>query len=184
MDAGGVSRVREIALDTGPGLSKLDSWRPAAKEADMNRSLCFVIVAAAALLSATCGGTSPTSPGSTALTPLPHSMKGYELYSWQSAGSWKFALITGTDRSKTIDEITTGQDTASDITVRVSADGVDAVKQQLGRLPAKESISWIGRATRQQWQLPAGPFELPPAPMLVAVTSYCRQLSLDLQVLP
>jgi hypothetical protein len=39
------------------------------------------------------------------VSALPGSMKGYELYSWQDKDGWHFTLITGTDRSKTLEEI-------------------------------------------------------------------------------
>lgn len=45
---------------------------------------------------------------------LPHLMKGYELYSWSEVGKWRFTLITGTNRNKTIDEIVTEQDFISE----------------------------------------------------------------------
>ena len=32
-------------------------------------------------------------------------MKGYELYSWQEGGQWKFSVLIGTNRKKTLDEI-------------------------------------------------------------------------------
>src|SRR2546423_13466191 len=36
---------------------------------------------------------------------LPHSMKGYELYSWKSRGEWHFSLLIGTNRLKTFSEV-------------------------------------------------------------------------------
>ena len=36
-------------------------------------------------------------------------MKGYELYSWQDGGQWKFSLLVGTNREKTLEEIPAGQ---------------------------------------------------------------------------
>ena len=36
---------------------------------------------------------------------LPHSMKGYELYSWKSRGEWLFSLLIGTNRLKTFREV-------------------------------------------------------------------------------
>ena len=33
------------------------------------------------------------------------SMKGYELYTWQEGGQWYFALLEGTNRLKTDEEI-------------------------------------------------------------------------------
>ena len=43
--------------------------------------------------------------------PLPHSFKGYELYSWQQDNQWNYTLITGTNRDKTVEEIITGNNT-------------------------------------------------------------------------
>ena len=45
---------------------------------------------------------------------LPHSMKGYELYSWSEDGKWRFTLITGTNRNKTLEEIVSEQDFISE----------------------------------------------------------------------
>jgi len=63
-----------------------------------------------------------------------HSMKGYELYSWQSDGNWFFSLLIGTNRMKTIEEIT-------DPVMRL--EGVDALKVQLEKLPVGEFVSWF-----------------------------------------
>jgi hypothetical protein len=46
--------------------------------------------------------------------PIPHSMKGYDLYSWLSGGQWNYALITGTNRNKSPDEIMYGADILND----------------------------------------------------------------------
>ncbi len=35
-----------------------------------------------------------------------YSMKGYELYAWQSEGRWLFSLLPGTNRTKTVVEVT------------------------------------------------------------------------------
>ena len=149
------------------------------------KAFSFVLMATTAILASACGGPSSTTSPTTLASALPQQMKGYELYSWQSGGAWTFVLMTGTDRSKTVEEITTGPDTATaDSWVKVSALGVDELKGQLRRLPLNESISWIGRQTREQWMLPAGPLELPPATMLDAVSAYCREAGLNLHVLP
>ncbi len=145
----------------------------------------LVLLAAAALVVGACGGsTSSTTSPTTPLSALPHQAKGYELYSWQTGNAWTFVLMTGTDRSKTVEEITTGPDATTDAWVKVSSQGMEAVKSQLSRLPANESISWIGSQTRAQWQLPAGPLALPPPTTVDAVTAYCRSLGLNLHVLP
>jgi hypothetical protein len=79
----------------------------------------------------------------TAVDKLPHSMKGYELYSWEEGGQWRFALITGTNRIKTMEEITSTEDYISEngwVNIRVV--GVDAVKDVLIKLPTGESVFW------------------------------------------
>ena len=150
----------------------------------MNRVLCLGLLATMALLAAGCGGTSAATSPTIPLSPLPHQMKGYELYSWQSGNTWNFVLITGTDRTKTVEEITTGSDTTTDSWVKVSAVGTDGINSQLRRLPTGESVAWIGAETRQQWSAPAGPLALPPVTIVDAVTAVCRDLGLHLQVLP
>jgi hypothetical protein len=50
----------------------------------------------------------------TAVYELPHSMKGYELYSWSEDSQWHFTLITGTNRNKTLEEIISNEDFISE----------------------------------------------------------------------
>ena len=155
----------------------------------MGKPFRLVLLAGHLFIAACAGSSPPTSPS--AFSPaLPHQSKGYELYSWQSGGTstsnviWTFVLITGTDRSKSIDEITSGPDAVTAAWVKVSAQGTDGLTSQLNRLPRDESIVWIGPQTREQWQLPTGPLELPPAAVLDSITGYCKQIGLNLQVLP
>jgi len=84
---------------------------------------------------------------------LPHSFKGYELYSWEEEGQWHFTLITGTNRIKTIEEITSKGDFISETGwVKIQVVGADAIKDVLSRLPEGESVFWcdelhIGQST-------------------------------------
>jgi hypothetical protein len=88
-----------------------------------------------------------------AVDELPHSMKGYELYSWLEEGQWHFTLITGTNRIKTIEEITSKGDFISETGwVKIQVVGADAIKDVLSRLPEGESVFWcdelhIGQST-------------------------------------
>jgi hypothetical protein len=50
----------------------------------------------------------------TTIDKLPHSIKGYELYSWSEYSQWHFTLITGTNRSKTLREIISIEDIVSE----------------------------------------------------------------------
>jgi hypothetical protein len=89
--------------------------------------------------------------------------------------------MTGTNRLKSVAEITTGTGTA-DNWVRLSADSVEGIKQHLRRLPRNEGVTWIGKQTRERWRIPAGPLELPPTGIVDALKAYCKQLGLNLQV--
>lgn len=65
-------------------------------------------------------------------------MKGYELYSWKVKGKWHYSLLSGTNRVKSFDEITTNR------TIRV---GDAALKSELKNLPKGEEVFWTaGRA--------------------------------------
>jgi hypothetical protein len=97
----------------------------------------------------------------TAVDKLPHSMKGYELYSWEEGDQWRFTLITGTNRIKTMEEITSDKDFISEIGwVNIHVVGVDAIKDVLIKLPQGESVFWcdelhIGQTMEQiNLQLP------------------------------
>lgn len=111
---------------------------------------------------------------------LPRSMKGYELYSWQENGQWHFTLITGTNRTKTMEEITSGVDTVSeDGWVRIHVVGINETKNVLGRLPQGESVCWgdrqhVGQTTGTDVDL-----QLPPGPIPYEIRDYAQERGLD-----
>ena len=150
----------------------------------IEKLFCFVLVAATALLPGMCTSDSQTESTPAVLPALPRSMKGYELYSWQAEGKWNFTLITGTNRLKSVNEITTGPDTVKDGWVKLGVRSVEALKIQLGRLPQDASIGWMGKQTLGQFGVEAGPLELPPQVIVDAVADYCKELGLNLQVSP
>jgi hypothetical protein len=112
---------------------------------------------------------------------LPHSMKGYELYSWEEDNQWHFTLITGTNRTKTEEEITSEDNYVSETGwVKIHAVGADAIKDVLSRLPQGESVFWcdelhIGQTTETD-------FRLPPGPIVDAIKEFAEQCSLDFTV--
>jgi diacylglycerol kinase (ATP) len=58
--------------------------------------------------------------------------KGMELYSWQSeAGEWQYAILVGTNRNKTLDEV---QMTPLDLR---------ETKKEIGKLSVGESLFWM-----------------------------------------
>ena len=75
---------------------------------------------------------------------LPSSMKGYELYSWPVEDEWHFTLITGTNRLKTVEEITSGEDVIDpEGWVRISVTGVDCAQADPGT-PAGRRTGFLG----------------------------------------
>jgi hypothetical protein len=112
---------------------------------------------------------------------LPHSMKGYELYSWEEESQWHFTLITGTNRIKTLEEITSEEDFISQTGwVRIQVVSADAIRDALSGLPEGESVLWcdelhIGQPTETD-------FQLPPERTANAVEEYAEQCGLDFVV--
>src|SRR5436853_1330149 len=66
-------------------------------------------------------------------------MKGYELYSWKVKGRWHYALLTGTNRAKSYDEIT------SPASERV---GMAALMAEMEKLARGEEVFWMSAAHR------------------------------------
>jgi hypothetical protein len=126
------------------------------------------------MITACNGDTQPTPT----LSPLPHAMKGYELYSWPVGDDWHFTLMTGTNRLKTLEEITTGGDMVDpEGWVKISVVGLTELKETLSRLPRGEQIFWVGG-----WYLFFDKLVLPPQEIIQEVEAYCRQLGLELLV--
>jgi hypothetical protein len=117
----------------------------------------------------------------TSIERLPGSSKGYELYSWQKDGQWHFTLITGTNRTKTMEEITSGEDYISETGwVKIHVVDVNPIKGVLSLLPQNESVSWcdelhIGQITETD-------LALPPVEIVEAIRGYAKQCSLDFKV--
>jgi hypothetical protein len=78
---------------------------------------------------------------------LPPSMKGYELYSWRvgEQGAWAYTLMTGTNHTKTWDDISAAENTITDQGwVKITVVGEAALKSVLDRLPEGEEVIWRG----------------------------------------
>ena len=97
----------------------------------------------------------------------PHSMKGYELYSWEADGAWQFALVVGTDRLKSYAEVSAPERRMDDLAT---------LKQKLDGLHRGEQISWI--VTR----VPG--VSLAPRDIVRDVRRYCNARGLILEVEP
>ena len=115
----------------------------------------------------------------TEVDKLPHSMKGYELYSWEENGQWHYTFITGTNRIKTMEEITSEEDFISEIGwVNIHVVGVDAIKDVLGKLPKGESVFWCNELHMGET---TGPIDLhlPPDQIVDAISEHAEQCGLD-----
>ena len=95
------------------------------------------------------------------------SMKGYELYSWQVLGEWHFALVTGTNRMKTYDEI---------VSPEVSVRGLDSLQAELDQLPSGEQVFWLADRVSN--------VVLPPDEMMDEISTYCGQRGITLEIEP
>lgn len=143
----------------------------------------YIILALFALVSCRSNESTPQTPRGVQ-TPLPCSMKGYELYSWQVENEWYFTLITGTNRLKSYEEITSGEDVVSDDGwVKITVVGVDSIKSTLGRLPEGEEVFWIGEKWLEQvGQTQMGDLALPSKEIIDDIEAYCDELGLKLNV--
>ena len=115
---------------------------------------------------------------------LPKSLKGYELYSWQNGSDWNFTLITGTNRSKSFDEIIAPENTLSaDGFVKISVTGIDEVKKVLSLLQSGEQVFWAGMDLSDQ--VPGNTIYLtfPPQPMIDDLIRFCQHHKVTLQIL-
>ena len=109
---------------------------------------------------------------SDAKQPLPASMKGYELYSWQKNGNWNFTLMTGTNRNKTFDEIISVKNIETNDAVKINVSDVEELKDVFNRLPSGQIITWVSRVKGVEW---------PPLPIVKEITAYSKSRKLILQ---
>ena len=90
--------------------------------------------------------------------------KGMELYSWSPVErGWYFNILPGTNRNKTMEEITAPENTIA---------GVDALKAKLALLPKGERVSWRNLAN-----------EPVPLDILNEIRTFCREHDIILQEL-
>ena len=126
-----------------------------------------------------------TMPSATTVDKLPHSMKGYELYSWPEDSQWHFTLITGTNRNKTLEEITSNVNTISeDGWVQIHVVGVDAIKTVLSRLPQNEEILWLARLRSEQTPQGGVNITLPTGPTIDTIKEHAGRCGLDFLIQP
>ena len=93
------------------------------------------------------------------------SMKGFELYSWQAEGKWVFALVVGTNRLKTVEEISSPE---------MRLEGLDALMRELAQLAPGEWVFW------SEDRVPNT--TLPPVDVIREMRAYCEQRGLHLEI--
>ncbi len=98
-----------------------------------------------------------------AATQAAESMKGYELYSWRDGSQWKFSLLVGTNREKTLDEI------KSTDTVLL---GLDALNSALKIVSSGQYITWSSKDT----------LAFPPDDIIKQVEQICKDKGLILKI--
>lgn len=106
--------------------------------------------------------------------PAAQAMKGYELYSWKVKGRWHYAVLTGTNRDKSYDEIT------AKASERI---GIAALTGALKRLPRGETLVWRSAAHAGviKPQSPGSPvLELPSRHRIERIRAICEKLGLRL----
>ena len=97
------------------------------------------------------------------VAPFAESMKGYELYSWQEGDQWKFSLLIGTNRDKTLEEIKSADVVLAD---------VDALLATLEKIPAGQYVTWSSKET----------LSFPPQDIRRQVEQVCKDKGLILNI--
>ena len=96
--------------------------------------------------------------------------KGMELYSWQnSEGEWQYAVLEGTNRNKTLEEI---QSTPLDL---------QGVKNEIARMAVGESLFWMNSVYDASSGQPVNlPF--PPNAVVNELKEFAREKQVDLYI--
>ena len=131
------------------------------------------------------GGCTEEEPLLTVSLPqsLPQSMKEYELYSWKSGSAWRFALITGTNRLKTVAEITSPESILEGDWVKIIVEGVPNLESVLERLPSGARVSWCGpRHPGVDSSTSEVTLRIPPGRVVKEIQSHCAELGIRVEV--
>lgn len=114
---------------------------------------------------------------------LPESLKGYELYSWQVGEDWIFTLITGTNRSKSFEEITSTEDNYEDGFIKITVLDLEDLQTLLSRLPPGTELFWSGIDLTGQVEEGTLYFSYPPQESLNEITKWAGELDIQLHTL-
>ena len=106
-------------------------------------------------------------------------MKGWELYTWPEANTWKFSFLVGTNRLKSLTEVKSSN--GETVLIRVS--GVDSAKMVLNKFPKGEAIMLIGQDwLRNAWQGQHGDLQLPPQTIIDELSTFAARKNVEITV--
>ena len=133
-----------------------------------------------------CDGTSECIPFelSSVATSLPHSMKGYELYSWtmEENGDWIYTLVTGTNRAKSYAELAPPESViTADDWVKITARETSTLQSVLDLLPEGETLLWLDAG--QLEGAPAIEASFPGQNVVREIEQYCEHRDIGLEVI-
>jgi hypothetical protein len=117
-------------------------------------------------------------------TSMPHSMKGYELYSWIGGRGdvWVYTLVTGTNRPKSYAELAMPENVITDDGwVKLTVQGTDALESVLDLMPEDESITWLD--TGQLEGVPAMERAFPDPAVVREIERTCQRRGIHLMTL-
>jgi hypothetical protein len=144
--------------------------------------LILIAIALVALLLSSCSKPEEPKVAHPPDALLPMSDKGYELYSWRLGREWYHTLVTATDRAKTLEEITSGENIVGETSVSLTLRGIHDLEATIERLPARTAIAWIGPRALRQRGTRAGIIHLPSRRHLAQVRMMCDDMGVDMQV--
>jgi hypothetical protein len=114
---------------------------------------------------------------------LPRPMKGYELYSWKSGSAWRFTLITGTNRLKTVAEIASSESILEGDWVKTTVEGVADLESVLERLPSGTEVSWCGACQPGvDSSTSKVALRIPPGRVVKEIQSHCAELGIRVEI--
>jgi hypothetical protein len=104
-------------------------------------------------------------------------MKGFGLYSWRDGQTWMLKLMVGTNRIRTLDEVTSdGADPGTDVLAR----GIQEMKAALGQLPDGAQVAWRGPEALERMGVGLDDLVLPPEEMRRTVTAIAERAGITL----
>ena len=99
------------------------------------------------------------------------SLKGWELYSWFDK-EWKFVLVPGTNRIKTVEEI---------ISSKQISNGIKELEKRIMELNNHQTIVWMDRTHNKDLKVNE-PFQKPTAEITDNLMEICKRKDIELLI--